>query len=239
MIHYSDYSVFSEDTQTIVNTVNCVGVMGAGLALEFKLRYPEMYRDYVDRCRRKEIKIGRPCLYRNHINPWILNFPTKYHWRYTSKMEWIEEGLEYFVSNYSGAGIKSIAFPQLGCRNGRLNWTDVKEVMEGYLSQVETPVYICLDKLDKPDSIESKMVENLNKVTLPCLTKDIKMKKQTAEILLNTLPVRRFREILKIKGLGKTSYEKIFHFFYTIRSQLLLQTETICDEGGQLYLPLD
>ena len=117
MIIYSDTTVFNVKTQTIVNTVNCVGVMGGGLALEFKLRFPEMYEDYIERCKRKEVRIGRTYLYRDYETPWIMNFPTKKHWKYPSKLQWVQQGLEYFIVNYERYGITSIAFPLLGCSN--------------------------------------------------------------------------------------------------------------------------
>ena len=74
MIQYTDTTVFNVGVQTIVNTVNCVGVMGAGLALEYQLRFPEMYQEYVERCKRKSITTGRPYLYKGYEIPWIMNF---------------------------------------------------------------------------------------------------------------------------------------------------------------------
>ena len=133
MIEYVDTTVFNANAQTIVNTINCVGVMGNGLALEFRLRYPEMYDHYVEQCKQKKVQIGKPYLYREYVTPWILNFPTKKHWKYPSKIQWIEQGLKYFVANYKHGGIKSIAFPKLGCNHGDLDWNDVKSLMEKHL----------------------------------------------------------------------------------------------------------
>ena len=80
--------------QTIVNTINCVGVMGKGIALVFKLRYPEMFDKYQELCKSKMIGIGKLWLYKTSESPqWVLNFPTKFHWKYPSKMEYIEKGL--------------------------------------------------------------------------------------------------------------------------------------------------
>ena len=146
MIKYYDGTVFNTPAKTIVNTVNCAGVMGAGIALEFKLRYPEMYEDYVQKCKNKEMKTGRPRIYEYSDGLWILNFPTKGHWRFPSKINWIEEGLKYFAENYKKRNIESIAFPKLGTNNGGLDWIEVKSLMENYLRDLDIDVYICLDE---------------------------------------------------------------------------------------------
>ncbi|MEA5516853.1 macro domain-containing protein, partial [Nodularia sp. UHCC 0506] len=162
MLHYTDTTVFNVNAQTIVNTINCVGVMGAGLALEFQLRFPEMERDYIERCRRKEAKVGRPYLYKNYETVWILNFPTKIHWKYPSKIEWIEEGLKYFSNYYQKGGITSVAFPKLGCSNGGLTWRDVSPLMEKYLQNLDIDVFICLDREEEATGIEGSMVNLVN-----------------------------------------------------------------------------
>src|SRR6056297_2677226 len=136
MIHYYEGTVFNTPAKTIVNTVNCVGVMGAGIALEFKLRYPEMYKDYKEKCKNDKVKVGRPYLYRLKNDLRILNFPRKKHWRNNSKLEWIESGLIYFRNNYQKINMESVAFPKLGTNNGGLNWSDVKQLMEEYLSDL-------------------------------------------------------------------------------------------------------
>ena len=113
LIHYQKGNIFDSHTHVIVNTVNCKGVMGKGLALAFKQRYPEMVPVYQQECKTGKLRIGRPSLYKAST-PWILNFPTKDHWRPPSKLEYLEKGLEYFIKHYKKAGIQSIAFPKLG-----------------------------------------------------------------------------------------------------------------------------
>lgn len=122
-------NLFDSKMQTVVNTVNCVGVMGKGIALEFKSKYPEMYREYAEMCSRGEVIPGKPYLYRDIVGASILNFPTKDHWRSTSKLSYIIDGLDWFVSNYLNMGITSIAFPPLGCGNGGLPWDVVGPIM--------------------------------------------------------------------------------------------------------------
>src|SRR5689334_10996064 len=93
-------NIFTTTCQTIVNTVNCFGVMGAGLALECKYRYPDLYLRYKNLCDNKQFTIGQLYLYKTD-GKWILNFPTKYHWKYETKPEYIERGLQKFVKTYS------------------------------------------------------------------------------------------------------------------------------------------
>lgn len=137
MIKYIKGNIFDSDSQTIVNTVNCVGVMGKGIALTFKNKYPEMFKVYKNICTKKQLKPGMLHLYTKE-DKWILNFPTKNHWKNKSEISYLEDGLQKFVDTYKQKGITSISFPQLGCANGGLDWeTQVKPLMERYLSNLE------------------------------------------------------------------------------------------------------
>jgi O-acetyl-ADP-ribose deacetylase (regulator of RNase III) len=214
MIYYYDGTVFNTPAKTLVNTVNCFGIMGAGIALEFKLRYPEMFEDYVRKCEQKEIRIGRPRLFRYSEDLWIMNFPTKNHWRNPSKMSYIEEGLKYFIENYKKVNIDSIAFPKLGTNNGGLDWNDVKTVMEKYLKRADIDVYICLDEKEEAEGIEAKMVNSLNEFTDKMLVNQIGITKRQANIVKSNMPIKRFWELSKVKGIGEKTYEKLFRYFY-------------------------
>ncbi|WP_327753350.1 macro domain-containing protein [Sphingobium sp. SJ10-10] len=141
MLIYRRTSIFESPAQTLVNTVNCVGVMGKGLAHAFKQREPDMFRAYKRICDQQALVPGKLWLWRGQ-DSWVLNFPTKVHWRNPSKLEWIEQGLAKFVSAYADQGITEISFPQLGCGNGNLDWNEVRPIMEQYLSRVSIPVYI-------------------------------------------------------------------------------------------------
>ena len=143
-IKYIKGDIFSSKCQTLVNAVNCVGVMGKGIALEYKLRYPKMYLEYREHCKNNLIKIGSLWLYTKQENsPWVLNFPTKFHWRNPSKIEWIELGLRKFVDTYEKKGITSIAFPLLGTHNGGLDKQTVLSLMYEYLGKcnIEIEIY--------------------------------------------------------------------------------------------------
>ncbi|MBG0790714.1 MAG: macro domain-containing protein [Desulfovibrionaceae bacterium] len=144
MLTYLASSIWQSPAQTIVNTVNTVGAMGKGIALQFKKQYPEMYQRYRELCNKKELIVGKLWLYRAD-DRWIINFPTKKHWRYPSKPEYVESGLSKFVDVYEQFGITSISFPQLGTGHGGLDWDlVVKPMMEHYLKPLPIPVYIHL-----------------------------------------------------------------------------------------------
>jgi O-acetyl-ADP-ribose deacetylase (regulator of RNase III)/uncharacterized protein YwgA len=117
--------MFESNAQTLVNTVNCVGVMGKGVAQEFKRRFPSMFEDYKVRCDHHQVRLGEPYLYRDLTGQVILNFPTKDHWRSPSRLKSIEEGLDYLVAHSAKWGIESVAMPPLGCGNGGLDWSEV------------------------------------------------------------------------------------------------------------------
>ena len=156
MIRYIEGDIFKSPAQVIVNTVNAVGVMGKGIALEFKKRYPDMFQAYRDICDRKKLKTGTLMLY-YEPDHWVLLFPTKENWRNPSRMEYIEAGLAKFCRTYAEKGITSVAFPKLGCGNGELNWSDVQPVMEKYLKDLPIDVYIYLGT--GPDPIPEHKIQ--------------------------------------------------------------------------------
>lgn len=143
MLKYVSSSLFESPAQTLVNAVNTVGIMGKGIAAEFKQRYPGMFERYARYCKDGSLDIGKLYLYRTP-NKLVLNFPTKKHWKQPSKLEYIEAGLRKFVDTYEAHGIASISFPQLGCGNGGLSWTEVQPLMESYLKPLPIPVLIHL-----------------------------------------------------------------------------------------------
>lgn len=146
MLSYVIGDLFRSPAKVLVNTVNVVGVMGKGIAKDFKLIYPEMFQEYQQLCETKQLDIGKLSLYRTP-HKWVLNFPTKRHWRNPSKLEYIEAGLKAFVSGYSANSITSVAFPPLGCGNGELNWEhQVRPLMEKYLKPLPIEVYVYLLK---------------------------------------------------------------------------------------------
>ncbi len=131
--------ILQSTAQTLINTVNCVGVMGKGIALEFKQRFPDMFDDYVKRCDRKEVKPGVPYLYKRLLPPNIINFPTKDHWKSVSKVSDIGHGLDYLLNHYKEWEVTSLAIPPLGCGNGQLEWKTVGPLIYRYARQMDIP----------------------------------------------------------------------------------------------------
>lgn len=134
--------IFESKAKTLVNTINTVGVMGKGIALEFKKRYPEMFEEYVALCKQNEIIPGVPYYYEDLLGNSILNFPTKNHWRSPSKLSYIISGLNWFRENYELCGIESIAFPPLGCGNGGLSWELVGPIMYSMLKDIPIDIEV-------------------------------------------------------------------------------------------------
>lgn len=157
MITYVNGNLFESPAQVLVNTVNTFGVMGRGIAKEFKQIYPDMFTQYQRLCENGQLQVGMLWLYKT-ANKWILNFPTKKHWRYPSKVEYIEAGLQKFVETYSHYGIHSIAFPALGCGNGELDFDSVvRPLMESYLGGL--PIDVFIYAYDSDPFIEHKAPE--------------------------------------------------------------------------------
>jgi Predicted phosphatase homologous to the C-terminal domain of histone macroH2A1 len=133
MIKYTQGNLLEADVDALVNTVNCVGVMGKGIALQFKQAFPSNYKEYEKACKAKQVKPGKMFIYNTGKlfgSKYIINFPTKRHWKGKSRIEDIENGLVDFVKQIKDLNIKSVAVPPLGCGNGGLNWNSVKLLME-------------------------------------------------------------------------------------------------------------
>ena len=137
MIRFTTGDILAEDTEALVNTVNCVGVMGRGIALQFKKAYPENFRVYAEACERGDVRPGRVFVFETGAltNPrYIVNFPTKRHWRANSRIDDIDSGLKDLVSVIRERGIRSIAVPPLGSGLGGLEWSNVRPRIEKALS---------------------------------------------------------------------------------------------------------
>lgn len=153
--------MFESGAEALVNTVNCVGVMGKGLALEFKRRFPNMFRTYALACKCGEVRVGRMCVVDVHgesadrphspglQDDWtplftnrVVNFPTKENWRNPSKLEYIESGLDDLRRCIVNMKFKSIAVPALGCQNGGLDWDVVRPLIEKKLDGLDCRILL-------------------------------------------------------------------------------------------------
>lgn len=164
MIIYKTGNLFNSNAQVITNTVNCVGVMGKGIALQFKNKFPEMFLDYKRKCDSGELKLGRPYLWTSG-EVQVLNFPTKGHWKENSNLQDIESGLKYLAENYEKLEINSIALPPLGCGNGGLNWKDVKNLINKYLGPLELLDVYVYESVEEADKVSMSETVNTNKAT--------------------------------------------------------------------------
>ena len=134
----------STRAKTLINVVKCVGARGKEIALEFKMRFPDMFAGYMKRCNAGEIEHGKPYLFRLSSTPWVLNFPTKRHWREPSRLSDIEAGLTYLAAHYREWGIESRGVPALGCGNGRLRCQEVRPILIQYLGRLDISAEIYL-----------------------------------------------------------------------------------------------
>lgn len=207
-------NLFTTKCQTIVNTVNCVGIMGAGIAFEFRLRYPEMYEQYKLHCDNKKLNIGLLWLYKSK-DKWVLNFPTKKHWRYPSKKEYLNDGLRKFAESYKQKGIESIAFPLLGADRGGISQNESQQIMEQYLDLPDLDVEIYLyDPTAKDD-----LFEEVKKVLLDRqeeqLLRETQLNKNSLKKVIEGLQdpdIHQLNQLAKINGIGTKVMEKIFTF---------------------------
>ncbi len=144
MIEQARGNLLEAEVEALVNTVNTVGAMGKGIALQFKRAFPEMFRDYSQAVARGEVEIGRMHVWCNTLAPprFIINFPTKQHWRQPSRLEYIEKGLNDLVRVIQEQGIRSIAVPPLGCGLGGLSWQQVEPLIHAHLAQVDALVVV-------------------------------------------------------------------------------------------------
>lgn len=207
-------NIFTSKCQTIVNTVNCVGIMGAGIAYECRLRYPKMCEQYVKLCRKKLINIGILWIYKDK-GKWILNFPTKFDWKYPSKPEYLHKGLQKFVDTYQKKGITSVAFPLLGASHGGIPKEVSIEIMTKYLEKCQIPIEIYdYDPLAYDDLFikfknlwntipeRELALESGLRIDFVCRVKEATQKND----------IRSISRLLSVKGIGEITLEKAFHF---------------------------
>jgi O-acetyl-ADP-ribose deacetylase (regulator of RNase III) len=164
MIEYKTGDIFAEDVEALVNTVNCLGFMGRGIALQFKKAWPENFKAYASACRRHEVQPGRMFVFdtgRLTHARYIINFPTKRHWRGKSRIEDIEAGLEALVAEVRQRDIRSIAVPPLGAGLGGLDWGDVRPRIERALGELPNVRVLVFEPQGAPEpgkSVKSRKV---------------------------------------------------------------------------------
>lgn len=209
MIHYVQGDLFQSQAEALVNTINCVGTMGKGLALEFKKKFPDNFQAYKTACEKKKIHPGKMFTYSLDSlfgTQYIINFPTKNHWREKSKLSYIEEGLADLIRVITEEQIESIAIPPLGCGNGGLAWNTVKKMIEKYLDTISCEVYV----YEPPTSF----IELQNKIT------------PSRALLLCAM--EEYYELNPLDALSRLEVQKLAYFLQALGEPLRLTYEKGC-----------
>jgi O-acetyl-ADP-ribose deacetylase (regulator of RNase III) len=182
MINFVHGDMFATPADIRVNTVNCVGVMGAGMALAFKQRYPEMFKDYKRACDEGEVRPGKLHVWRSLAGEWVINFPTKRDWRDPSRYEYITEGLDALRAYLEPLGCVSVAIPALGCGHGGLDWNRVSDMIAQKLSTLMADLRVFApsdsrragrELTEEPNQDELKAVEQLGYMQLKPTEKSV------------------------------------------------------------------
>ncbi len=214
---YREYkgNLFASHAQCLVNTVNCVGVMGKGVALEFRRRFPMMFEEYRRICEAGTLRPGQILPYRKG-QPWILNFAVKDDWKHPSKIEWVESCLAKFVASYRKLEIRSVAMPWLGAMNGRLEWNQVHSLIHSYLSDLPD---ISIELVEFDPHARDPLFEGLLSEAEHSTTEDFRrqanLTESAATVILSAVRNRRVNslsEICSLEGLGKKTVENLYSF---------------------------
>jgi O-acetyl-ADP-ribose deacetylase (regulator of RNase III) len=201
MIKFMQGDLLQQQVDAIVNAVNCAGIMSKGIALQFKNEWPQNHKAYVSACKREEVCLGKMfvCEIGDLLQPqpkFIINFPSKKHWRSKSKLADIESGLQDLVKQINKLQIKSIAIPPVGCGLGGLNWNIVKPLMQKYLAELSNVEILIFEPNDSIKPPAKPIKKNLN-MTL-C--------RAAILLLLDT-----YRQLVD-KGTSKSELQKLVYF---------------------------
>lgn len=209
-------NLFNSSAQTLVNTVNCVGVMGKGVALEFRRRFPEMFEVYRNICDERKLRPGQLLPYRKG-QPWILNFAVKDDWKQPSRLEWVETCLEQFVAHYQQLGIISIAFPWIGAMNGGLPWEKVHALLRNYLQPLEDiAVEIIEFAPDVPDALFLRIRQSIQTEDVSLFARQVGITRRAATLVYQAIREEEVPSLVRLcefPGLGKTTVERLYAHF--------------------------
>lgn len=221
MIKECKGNIFTTKAQTIVNTINCVGVMGAGIAYEFRLRYPDMFEKYQQHCKDKSISIGKLWLYKAK-DRYVLNFPTKNHWKLPSEEKYIKQGLENFLKTYKQRGITSVAFPLLGADKGGLNPDKVISLMKNYLQNCDIDIEIWHFDPYASDDLYQNFKEDFFLVDDETIKKESKIRGDIIKKIKNAFAredINSISGLLRVEGIGDKTLEKAFKYVQSQKNE--------------------
>jgi len=211
-------NLFASSCAVLVSSVNCVGVMGAGVALECRYRFPGLFQSYKRQCLAGQIHPGKLLLFRRST-PQILCFPTKKHWKDSSHLSYIEAGLEKFSTTYQERGIESIAFPHLGCSLGGLSWHEqVRPVMYRHLSPLPK-LRVELYSIDPraADPLFDKLRAHLRGMSRPNVAAMLGLPIQQANRLLDAIDSGNVVSMCALQqstGVGTKTTTRVYDFLH-------------------------
>jgi O-acetyl-ADP-ribose deacetylase (regulator of RNase III) len=218
-------SLFDSSCEYLTNTINTVGAMGAGLALEFRLRIPEMYTVYKEKCELGEIKIGKYWIYDkpNRMGKKVLNFPVKKGFNHPSKWSYIIEGLEYFREHYDVDNITSIAMPTLGSRLGKLDDDAVLTMMREDLRNL--PITIEIYRKYQPDKLTRWVKEQIGDMSISEISRDLEMsvaegqrvKERVARVFL-------LSDLVRFEGMSVSLVQRLYDFAFNRMTNLRMSS---------------
>lgn len=230
-------NLFASKADALVNTVNCVGVMGKGVALEFRRRFPEMFKAYQEVCKRGGLQPGSILPYRRSM-PWVLNFAVKNDWKHPSKIVWIEQCLEKFCAWYPKAGLQSVAFPWIGAMNGGIPLDKIQEITRKYLQDLEDiDIEVYTFDPNASDPLFDKLEEVKRKLSTTELKKMTGIREnQVAQMyeILDKPEVSSITHVVESRVLGKTSIDRLYSFLSTQTTSGKIVVEP--SQKGQLGL---
>ena len=193
-----------------------------------------MFAVYQQDCKSGRLRIGKPTIYKKST-PWILNFPTKDHWRFPSKLEYLEKGLEFLLAHYKKVGISSIAFPKLGAQNGKLSWDEVGPLMARYLSQLDIDVYVYIAEGDKEyqydplldKKIQERIWKEFNELALSInrLHQEVGLSNLQAAKVAEKRAAKDFRSLADVECIEKIAKTSLGKIKVYINSQRLTANE--------------
>jgi O-acetyl-ADP-ribose deacetylase (regulator of RNase III) len=248
MIEFTEGNLLDSNAEALVNTVNTVGVMGKGIALMFKDSFQENFEEYQAACSAKKVQVGKMFVTRREslLGPkWIINFPTKQHWRYPSKMEWIESGLDDLISVIVSNGIRSVALPPLGAGNGGLEWTDVREVIVNKLKDLDgvrvivfepTRKYMNVakrtgvERLSAPRALVAELIRRYSILGIECSLLEVQKLGYFAERFNRKLALPEFEFDFAANRFGPYS-EKLKHMLDDLDGSYLHCDKRLADAG--------
>lgn len=242
MIEYTTGDILKEEVDALVNTVNCVGVMGRGIALQFKNQFPENFKAYKAACDREEVQPGRMFIVKNQelFGPrYIINFPTKRHWKGKSRMEDIEAGLETLATEIRDLKIRTVAIPPLGSGLGGLNWEEVRSKIGDYLGDLSDVRISVYEPCRSPEKVKCREVPEMTPARATLIALMDRYFYALMDPFLTLLEIHKLMYFMQVageplnlqfkKGCNGPYAENLLHVLNAVEGQLI----TGLSDGGK------